>query len=101
MEHGILTQLGLAGILIYLFLKEMFAFLGKKKNGNGHDVQAIVHKESENLMAHIRLLLEARLVVQESAIRDPILKDLKETRHDMRTAIQEGLSREYLRRRDS
>lgn len=88
MGHDILTQLGLAGLLIYLFLKEMFAFLAKKKNGDGHDVKAIVQKENEALMANLRLLLDARLGAMANSIKDPILADLQATRHDARNGMQ-------------
>lgn len=110
MGHDILTQLGLAGLLIYLFLKEMFAFLAKKKNGNGDDkpksqksgdldpavweakfqlmLQTTTDKGNERLMGDIRSLLESRTGMLVKEIKDPILDDLQTTRHDLRNAMQ-------------
>jgi len=102
MGHDILTQLGLAGMLIYLFLKEMFAFLAKKKNGNGHkpksgdvdpdvwkaNIATIVREGNERLMADMRMLLEARTGMLVKEIKEPILESLQATRHDARNGMQ-------------
>lgn len=64
------------------------------------DIRAIVQDENEELMKDIRLLLEARTGMLIREIKDPILNDVKDIRHDLRNAISEALARAYFKKGD-
>lgn len=65
------------------------------------DITRIIREENEDLMGDIRMLLEARAGSYVKEIKDPILTDLKETRHDIRSAMQEAIGRAYQMGKDS
>lgn len=78
-----------------------------KKDGNGNrqqksgkvspevwkaDIRKIIQEENEDVMADIRLLLDARIGAIRRELTDPILSDLKETRNSLRTALTEAIA---------
>jgi len=83
----------------------------ERKNGNGDGrhskagdldpeiwtakIRKIVQDENENLMRDFRLLLEARTGTLVKELREPIMENIDQTRHDLRNDMQTVIGTVY------
>lgn len=77
------------------------SFFKEEIRKDGEITRKSIREENESAIEDIRKLLESRVVSTPKDILEPILKDLKDTRHDLRGAISTAIANAYLQgRRD-
>jgi hypothetical protein len=84
-----LTQVGVAGILIMLVVKELFAFL-KTRNGNGnaHKAPEAGSQSVEFWKAEFKAIAESAMATQLAQIGDAA-RDLQHTQHKVHEGVVE------------
>ena len=100
-------NVGVGGVL---FLSALWMFLKfkpwERKNGNGNgkhgapksgeldpevwkaEIRRIIQEENESLMNDLRLLLEARTGTLVKELREPLMKNIDDTRHTLANGMQ-------------
>jgi hypothetical protein len=65
-------------------------------------IRTIVHSENEDLLSHMRQLMESRNMTVREKVTDPIIAAIEKSRHDMRNVVGEAIANAYreARRKD-
>jgi len=106
--------LGLAALYLVLKMKPW-----ERKNGNGNgkhgivgpksgeldpevwkaEIRRIIQEENESLMNDLRLLLEARTGTLVKELREPLMKNIDDTRHTLANGMQTVVGAVYQARK--
>jgi hypothetical protein len=91
----------IAALIVVLFIVKALRNGGKRNGKRSGEmdpdvwksfIRQIVQEENERQMGDLRMLLEVRTGTLVKEIKEPMMKNLDDTRHDLRNAMQTAIS---------